>query len=67
MELQDQLEQLEQQGLGVVAISYDSEEVLADFAPAFLESILSGNLVLFRLPEHNEMLVAGLLKADVKR
>ncbi len=32
MELQDQLETLAEQGLGVVAISYDSEEVLADFA-----------------------------------
>ena len=32
MELQDQLETLEAQGLGVVAISYDSPEILADFA-----------------------------------
>lgn len=32
MELQDRLEDLEAQGLGVVAISYDSEEVLADFS-----------------------------------
>ncbi len=43
------------------------EQLLADFAPAFLESILSGNLVLYRLPEHNEMLIAGLQKADFKR
>ena len=32
MELQDRLEDLEAPGLGVVAISYDSEEVLADFS-----------------------------------
>ncbi len=32
MELQDQLEELRSQGLGVAAISYDSEAVLADFA-----------------------------------
>ncbi len=32
MELQDRLEELQAQGLGVVAISYDSEEVLADFS-----------------------------------
>jgi peroxiredoxin len=32
VELQDQLEELRSQGLGVAAISYDSEAVLADFA-----------------------------------
>ena len=32
MELQDQLEELRDQGLGVAAISYDSEAVLADFS-----------------------------------
>ena len=32
MELQNRLEELRAQGLGVVAISYDSEEVLADFS-----------------------------------
>ena len=32
MELQDQLEELKASGLGVVAISYDSQEVLSDFA-----------------------------------
>jgi len=32
VELQDRLEELQAQGLGVVAISYDSEEVLADFS-----------------------------------
>ena len=32
MELQSRLEDLRAQGLGVVAISYDSQEVLADFA-----------------------------------
>ncbi|MBM62333.1 MAG: hypothetical protein CL484_05235 [Acidobacteria bacterium] len=32
MELQDRLEELRGQGLGVAAISYDSETVLADFA-----------------------------------
>ena len=32
MELQDRLEELDAQGLGVAAISYDSEEVLADFS-----------------------------------
>ena len=32
MELQDRAEELRGQGLGVVAISYDSEEVLSDFA-----------------------------------
>ena len=32
MELQDQLETLKEQGLGVAAISYDSVEVLSDFA-----------------------------------
>ena len=32
MELQDQLETLKEQGMGVAAISYDSVEVLSDFA-----------------------------------
>ena len=32
MELQDQLDALQSQGIGVAAISYDSVEVLADFA-----------------------------------
>ena len=32
MELQDRLEELRDQGLGVAAISYDSEAVLADFS-----------------------------------
>ncbi len=32
MELQDRLQQLSDQGIGVAAISYDSETVLADFA-----------------------------------
>ena len=32
MELQDRLQQLSDQGIGVAAISYDSEAVLADFA-----------------------------------
>ena len=32
MELQDQLETLKEQGIGVAAISYDSVEVLSDFA-----------------------------------
>ena len=32
MELQDRLQQLSDQGIGVAAISYDSEEVLADFS-----------------------------------
>ena len=32
MELQDQLETLQAQGLGIAAISYDSAEVLSDFA-----------------------------------
>ena len=32
MELQDQLEELTAQGIGVAAISYDSPQVLADFA-----------------------------------
>ena len=32
MELQDRVEELADQGLGVAAISYDSEEVLADFS-----------------------------------
>ena len=32
MELQDRAEELADQGLGVAAISYDSEAVLADFS-----------------------------------
>ena len=32
MELQDRLEELENSGIGIAAISYDSQEVLADFA-----------------------------------
>ena len=32
MELQDRLEALESSGIGIAAISYDSQEVLADFA-----------------------------------
>ncbi len=32
MELQDRLQELESAGIGIAAISYDSQEVLADFA-----------------------------------
>ena len=32
MELQDRVEELSDQGIGVAAISYDSEEILADFS-----------------------------------
>ena len=32
MELQDRLQELENSGISIAAISYDSEEVLADFA-----------------------------------
>ena len=32
MELQDRVEELRAQGIGVAAISYDSEQVLADFS-----------------------------------
>ena len=32
MELQDRLEELRDQGIGVAAISYDSKAILADFA-----------------------------------
>ena len=32
MELQNRVEELRAQGLGAVAISYDSQEVLADFS-----------------------------------
>ena len=32
MELQDRVDELQAQGIGIAAISYDSEEVLADFS-----------------------------------
>ena len=40
-------------------------DALADFAPVFLDSIISGALVLYRPPEHNALLVEGLRKAGV--
>ncbi|SDC32890.1 TolB amino-terminal domain-containing protein [Ruegeria marina] len=38
-------------------------EALAGFAPAFLDSIVSGRLTLYRLREHNALLVDGLKKS----
>lgn len=35
---------------------------LSEFAPAFLDSIVSGRLVLYRLPKHNSLLVEGITK-----
>lgn len=35
---------------------------ISEFAPAFLDSIVSGRLVLYRLPEHNALLVEGITK-----
>ncbi|WP_172677017.1 adenylate/guanylate cyclase domain-containing protein [Aestuariivita boseongensis] len=40
-------------------------EALATFAPTFLESISSGRLALYRLPEHNSLLVEGIAKSMV--
>lgn len=42
------------------------EQALTEFAPAFLGSILSGGLTLYRLPEHNALLIEGLRKAVSK-
>ncbi|GAA6161891.1 adenylate/guanylate cyclase domain-containing protein [Ruegeria sp. HU-ET01832] len=52
--------------LGRAEAGLPHEQALADFAPAFLDSIVSGALILFRLPEHNALLVEGLKKAGVK-
>lgn len=40
------------------------QRALAAFAPAFLGSVISGGLVLYKNPEHNALLVEGLNKAD---
>lgn len=40
-------------------------EALKSFAPAFLDSIVSGRLVLFQLPEHNALLVEGIIKSGL--
>ncbi|MFD1159015.1 BTAD domain-containing putative transcriptional regulator [Roseovarius aestuarii] len=38
-------------------------DALASFAPKFLDSIVSGRLILYRLPEHNALLVSGIKKS----
>lgn len=38
-------------------------EALAGFAPTFLDSIVSGRLALYRLPEHNALLIDGIVKS----
>ena len=40
-------------------------DALAGFAPTFLDSIMSGRLALYRLPEHNSLLVEGIAKSGV--
>lgn len=40
-------------------------DALATFAPTFLDSITSGRLALYRLPEHNSLLVEGIAKSMV--
>jgi hypothetical protein len=38
-------------------------EFLNSFAPAFIPSVLQGDVVLFKLQEHNALLAEGLSKA----
>nr|WP_255455805.1 adenylate/guanylate cyclase domain-containing protein [Ruegeria sp. PrR005] len=49
--------------LGLLEQARPHTEALADFAPAFLDSLVSGRLTLYRLPEHNALLVEGLKKS----
>jgi TolB-like protein len=39
--------------------------VLKDFAPDFLAAVLSGQVEVFKLPEHNELFIEGLREADL--
>jgi hypothetical protein len=38
-------------------------EFLNSFSPAFIPSVLQGDVVLFKLQEHNALLAEGLRKA----
>ncbi len=38
-------------------------QALASFAPTFLDSIVSGRLALYRQPEHNALLINGIVKS----
>lgn len=53
--------------LGQPDAGWPHVQALSNFAPAFLNSILSGELVLYKLPEHNALLVEGLKKAEFKQ
>ena len=49
--------------LGRAEAARPHAEALAAFAPAFTDGIVSGRLVLYRLAEHNQLLIDGLCKA----
>ncbi len=40
-------------------------KILESAAPNFIPSILSGNMTLYKMPEHNRLLVDGLRKAGL--
>ena len=37
------------------------------FAPDFIPGILSGEMTLYKMPEHNELLLKGLRKAGLQQ
>ena len=61
------------QGLMVAANAYlgDLEsakfhaDLLNSFAPDFLPSVLSGKIEVYKVPEHNQLLVEGLHRAGL--
>ena len=50
---------------GDLAAAKSHATVLKGFAPDFLDAVLSGQLAVYKLPEHNDMFVKGLRKADI--
>ena len=42
-------------------------EELKIFSPDFISTILRGDLSLYKMPEHNKLLVDGLRKAGFKK
>jgi hypothetical protein len=40
-------------------------EFLESFSPDFIPSVLRGDLTLYKMPEHNALLVEGLRKAGL--
>ena len=51
--------------LGDLQAAKSHVDALTAFAPGFLPAVLSGGIEVFKLPEHNALLLEGLRRADL--